>query len=142
MNSYEQRTLIGRAERTKPKQIKWIMTCVSLNGLSEFNTQYCGECQSGIHEGPTFTPTGRPEVDVARCNSPGNQRNKGIQRRSMCQRLEDRIPDDKFQDNRLYDREHVSLTNHRHYNWRRGWDFYDCANFEVNAQNSPNIAHN
>ena len=40
MNSYEQRTLIGRAERTKPKQIKWIMTCVSLNGLSEFNTQY------------------------------------------------------------------------------------------------------
>ena len=34
MNSYEQRTLIGRAERTKPKQIKWIMTCVSLNGLS------------------------------------------------------------------------------------------------------------
>ena len=40
MNSYEQRTLIGRAERTKPKQIKWIMTCVSLNGLSDFNTQY------------------------------------------------------------------------------------------------------
>ena len=40
MNSYEQRTLIGRAELTKPKQIKWIMTCVSLNGLSEFNTQY------------------------------------------------------------------------------------------------------
>ena len=24
----------------KPKQIKWIMTCVSLIGLSEFNTQY------------------------------------------------------------------------------------------------------
>ena len=23
-----------------PKQIKWIMTCVSLNGISEFNTQY------------------------------------------------------------------------------------------------------
>ena len=40
MNSYKQRTLIGRAERIKPKQIKWIMTCVSLNGLSEFNTQY------------------------------------------------------------------------------------------------------
>ena len=28
------------SQQTKPKQIKWIMTCVSLKGLSEFNTQY------------------------------------------------------------------------------------------------------
>ena len=29
-----------KSRANKTKQIKWIMTCVSLNGLSEFNTQY------------------------------------------------------------------------------------------------------
>ena len=28
------------SQRTKPKQIKWIMTCVCLNGHGELNTQY------------------------------------------------------------------------------------------------------
>ena len=28
------------SQQTKPKQIKWIMTCVGLNRHSELNTQY------------------------------------------------------------------------------------------------------
>ena len=28
------------SQRTKPKQIKWIVTCVCLNGHSKLNTQY------------------------------------------------------------------------------------------------------